>query len=161
MTNDVRSRTAWTVSRRRTASKLGLWSASLMWMWIRDAPAAWQATAVLTSSASVVGSWGQSPLAVSAPVGATMMRVPAAREAAPLIRVTPLVMSDILSGTAPGNPVAEVQPAGIPARPSELRICRRENRTLWGAQRRYLGHPETLEDHSDSHARGLHLVCSE
>src|SRR5665647_1902332 len=82
ITNDVRSRTAWTVSRRRPASRLGWWSASRMWMWIREAPAAWQATAVSTSSANVVGSWGQSPLAVSAPVGATAIRVPAVGTAA-------------------------------------------------------------------------------
>ena len=38
------------------------------------APAASHATAVSTSSSSVVGSCGQSALAVSAPVGATVMR---------------------------------------------------------------------------------------
>ena len=40
------------------------------------APAASQRRAVSTSSSSVVGSWGRSALVCSAPVGATVMRVP-------------------------------------------------------------------------------------
>jgi D-tyrosyl-tRNA(Tyr) deacylase len=46
-----------------------------MWTWIIAAPAASHSRAVWTSSSSVVGSWGQSAFAVSAPVGATVMRI--------------------------------------------------------------------------------------
>src|ERR1700712_470181 len=74
----VCSRRACTVSRRRPGSRVGWWSASRMCTWTRDAPTASQALASATSSSSVVGSCGQSALAVSAPVGATVMRVPAA-----------------------------------------------------------------------------------
>src|SRR5450759_1808081 len=129
MTNDVCSRTAWTVSRNAAASRLGLCSASRMWMWIREAPAAWQATAVSTSSANVVGSWGQSPLPVSAPVGATVIRVPAARTVACLIQVASLVMPDILSAGGCG-------------------------RDVYGAQGLYPCHPETVAGHCGSHAGG-------
>src|SRR4051794_9745664 len=48
-----------------------------MCTWISDAPAASQAFASATSSSSVVGSCGRSVLTCSAPVGATVMRVPA------------------------------------------------------------------------------------
>src|ERR1035437_4174393 len=154
MTSDVCSRTARTVSRRRTASRLGLWSASRIWMWIREAPAAWQVTAASTSSANVVGSWGQSPLAVSAPVGATVMRVPAAREVARLIRVASLVMPDILSGAIAGDAVADVWPAVFLPHRAKPRICGRENRDVCGAQGLCPRHPEALADHCGSHARG-------
>jgi len=43
--------------------------------WINEAPACSQRTAVSTSSSMVVGSCGTSALALSAPVGATVMRV--------------------------------------------------------------------------------------
>ena len=45
--------------------------------WISEAPAASQRRAVSTSSSRVVGSCGTSALVCSAPVGATVMRVPA------------------------------------------------------------------------------------
>ena len=45
-----------------------------MWTWIIAAPAASHSRAVATSSSRVVGSWGQSALVVSAPVGATVTR---------------------------------------------------------------------------------------
>ena len=59
------------VERRRGARRRGCAGGS------STAPAASQATAVSTSSSSVVGSCGKSALATSAPVGATVMRVPA------------------------------------------------------------------------------------
>src|SRR5215210_1149634 len=46
-----------------------------MWTWIMAAPARSHASAVATSSASVTGRAGTSLLAVSAPVGATVIRV--------------------------------------------------------------------------------------
>ena len=63
-------------ARSRPASSVGRWSASRMCRWIIEAPAASQRRAVSTSSSRVVGSCGQSALACSAPVGATVIRVP-------------------------------------------------------------------------------------
>src|SRR3954454_1725744 len=51
-----------------------------MWRWIIAAPDASQRLAVSTSSSRVVGSAGQSAFAVSAPVGATVIRVDAMNE---------------------------------------------------------------------------------
>ena len=73
-TRSVASWSAWTVSVRRVRSRLGRWSSSRMCTWIIAAPAASHSRAVVTSSSRVVGSWGQSALVVSAPVGATVTR---------------------------------------------------------------------------------------
>src|SRR5580765_8948148 len=75
-TRSVASRSAWTAAERYPPSSVGRCSASRMCRWMSDAPAASQATAVATSSSRVVGSCGTSCLASSAPVGATVMRVP-------------------------------------------------------------------------------------
>ena len=72
-TRSVPSCSAVTVSVSRPRSSVGRWSASRMCTWIIAAPAASHSLAVATSSSSVVGSWGQSSLAVSAPVGATVI----------------------------------------------------------------------------------------
>src|SRR5450631_1017473 len=98
----VCSRTAWTLLRRSTGSRRGRWPASGMWRWIRQAPALWPASAVSTSSASVVGSWGQSALAVSARVGATVIRVPAAGTAGRGAGGAWLLMVDILPAVGRG-----------------------------------------------------------
>src|SRR5689334_21794850 len=75
-TRDVCSRRASTAALRCPWSSVGRCSASRMCRWIIDAPAASHETAVSTSSSSVVGSCGKSPLESSAPVGATVIRVP-------------------------------------------------------------------------------------
>src|ERR1039458_7898565 len=112
-----------------------------MCMWISEAPAPWHATAASTSSASVVGSWGQSLLAVSAPVGATVIRVPLAEAVTDVIRVEWLLIPDIVPaarwGQSPGCQAAAgggaaVWCGSIVYPPSEPCICGRENRdVLW------------------------------
>jgi hypothetical protein len=47
-----------------------------MCRWITAAPTAWQSRAVATISSTVTGSAGTSAFADSAPVGATVIRVP-------------------------------------------------------------------------------------
>src|SRR4051794_21189925 len=71
----VASRSACTVSRSTVGSRVGWASRSRTCTWIRPAPAASQARPVSTSSSSVTGSAGTSALALSAPVGATVIRV--------------------------------------------------------------------------------------
>ena len=67
-----------------------------MWTWIIAAPARSQRRAVSTSSSSVVGSAGKSALAVSAPVGATVIRV------SPDDRGLPEASADACVGAWPG-----------------------------------------------------------
>src|SRR6478735_56499 len=74
-TSPVLSCSACTVSRSRVWSSVGRCSPSRMCTWIIPAPAASHSCAVATSSSSVVGSCGQSALVVSAPVGATVIRI--------------------------------------------------------------------------------------
>src|SRR5450631_1302169 len=95
-----------------------------MWMWISDAPAVWHATAVSTSSASVVGSWGQSFLAVSAPVGATVIRAPARRAVCGMAGGESLVMAVILPAVA-SRPHRGWSLPAVPLAPS------RESTHLW------------------------------
>ena len=71
----VASRTAVTVSESWARSRVGRAAPSRMWMWMSAAPAASQAVAAATSSSRVAGSAGASDLAVSAPVGATVIMV--------------------------------------------------------------------------------------
>ena len=86
----VSERTASTDALSNPRSNVGAWSASRMCRWISAAPAASQRLAVSTSSSRVVGSWGRSALACSAPVGATVMRVPTG--------VDEVAMAPIMSG---------------------------------------------------------------
>ena len=94
--------------------EVGLCSSSRMCTWIIAAPAAWQRWAVSTSSSSVVGSCGQSALAVSAPVGATVI--------SSLSLVMGVMLSDRLPH--PGSPGARSDPAS----PVGLREGRRRGR---------------------------------
>src|SRR5215203_1117569 len=77
-TRVVASRRASTVARSSPRSRVGLASAPRMCTCTRPAPAVSQACASATSSASVTGRAGTSDFAVSAPVGATVIRVSAA-----------------------------------------------------------------------------------
>src|SRR6266540_1930014 len=72
----VASRSAATVSRSRTGSSDGNACPSRMCTWITLAPSASHSSAVLTSSSRVTVSAGTSALLYSAPVGATVIRVP-------------------------------------------------------------------------------------
>ena len=72
-TSEELERTAATHSRSSAWSSVGACAASRTWRWIIAAPAASHSAAVRAISSGVVGSCGQSALAVSAPVGATVI----------------------------------------------------------------------------------------
>src|SRR6202034_4353643 len=73
----VPSRSAATVSASLPRSSVGRAASSLMCTWMTAAPAASHSLAVVTSSSRVTGSAGTTALSASAPVGATVIRVPA------------------------------------------------------------------------------------
>src|SRR5215218_2341390 len=75
-TRSVDPRTAATTSRTRGRSSVGRVSVSRTCRWITAAPTASQSRAVAATSSTVTGSAGTSALADSAPVGATVRRVP-------------------------------------------------------------------------------------
>src|SRR5215467_7044534 len=92
----VDSRSACTVSFSLPRSSVGCASAPLMCTWIIAAPASRHSLAVVTSSSRVTGRAGTADLSTSAPVGATVIIVPATGLVAPA--AGRLLLSTVIGG---------------------------------------------------------------